>query len=71
MAKSITGLGKTLEVQASRPLDTFLDPVNQRIRIGVMLEDSAELHLWMTSEQFQQSLALLKLSAQKLGVHWP
>jgi hypothetical protein len=71
MAKSIAGLGKTLEVQASRPLDTFLDPPNKRIRIGVMLEDSSELHLWMTAEQFQQSLALLKLSAQKLGIQWP
>jgi len=71
MVKNIDGLGKVIEVIASRPLDSLPNPANNRIRVGTMLEDGSELHLWMTAEQFQQSLPLLKLSAQKLGVIWP
>lgn len=71
MVKNIAGLGKTLEFIASRSLDSFIDPANKRIAIGTMLEDSSDLRLWLTEEQFQQSLPLLKLSALKLGLQWP
>ncbi len=71
MVKNINGLGKNIEVIASRPLDSYLDPANSRIRVATMLENGSELRLWMTAEQFEKSLPLLKLSAQKLGITWP
>jgi hypothetical protein len=71
MVKNINGLGRDINVIASRPLDLSLDPAKNRIRVSTMLQDASELHLWMTVEQFQQSLPLLKLSCQKLGITWP
>ena len=71
MTKNIDGLGKRREFIASRSFDTCVDPQNNKIGFSTKLEDSSELRLWMTTQQFQQSLPLLKLSAEKLGVTWP
>ena len=71
MVKSINGLGRTIQIIASTPLDCFVDPAKQRIAIGVTLQDASDWRIWMTVEQFQQSLPVLKLSCEKLGITWP
>jgi len=71
MVENINGLGRRIEVIAFEPLQSFLDPSNNRIAVATQLMDGSELRLWMTVQQFQQSLPQLKSSAKKLGVTWP
>ncbi len=71
MAQPPPGLGRELFLKAARPLSVFVDPPSQRIRLEAKLEDGSELFLWMTAEQFQASLPLLRLGAQRLGIPWP
>ena len=66
-----TGLGNVIEVEASRPLDAYVDGPRMRIRFGTTLPDASELHLWLTAQQFQQSLFLFRRCAQQLGIAWP
>ena len=70
MAQPPSGLGRELTVKAARALSAYVEPP-ERIRLEAKLEDGSELFIWMTAEQFQASLPMLRLGAQRLGIPWP
>lgn len=71
MANLPPNFGQELHLTASRPMSSFVDAPNNRIRLEAKLEDGSELFLWLSKEQFLISLQTLRLGAQKLGVEWP
>ena len=71
MANFPPGLGKTIEFEAVRPLDSYSDPGTNRLRLGTALADGSVVYLWLKAEHIRPSLDLLRAATKQFGIPWP
>jgi hypothetical protein len=62
-------MSEEIEVEAARSMDAYLE--GNRIRIGTQLKDGKTFYIWMSKQDFQMSLSLFHLAAQRMNIPWP
>jgi hypothetical protein len=60
-----------IEIEATGPLGAYVDGPANRLRLDATLLNGQTFHLWLTAQQLSQSLVLLMIAAQQLGIPWP
>jgi hypothetical protein len=68
MNDPLSGAGREVHVNATRPISAYVD--GGRIRLEFRVTDGSELFVWMTKDDFAGSLQILHFGARRLGVEW-
>jgi hypothetical protein len=68
MNNPLSGAGREVQMNATRPMSAFVD--GERIRLEFRVTDGCGVFVWMTKDDFSESLQVLQLGARRLGVEW-